>query len=179
MNKSAVAIAVLAVLAPAWAARAAAPSDTLLACGNLTDSQARLQCFDRELAKSRPAAATPPAATKSAAPAAPVATPAAPAAAATATAASFGEEQLTKDQKKPAEPNVMHAKLTTQRELGSSRTYNLFLDNGQVWRHENSDLGTYLKDGDAVTITKGTMGSYRLTLDAGKAKNWIRVTRVR
>ena len=73
----------------------------------------------------------------------------------------------------------MHARLTTQRELGSSRTYNLFLDNGQVWRHENSDLGTYLKDGDAVTITKGTMGSYRLTLDAGKAKNWIRVTRVR
>src|SRR6478735_711154 len=83
MNKSAVAIAVLAALAPAWAARAAAPSDTLLACGDLTDSQARLQCFDRELAKSRPAAATPPAATaKSAAPAAPAAVPAAPAAAA-------------------------------------------------------------------------------------------------
>src|SRR6478609_5195541 len=111
MNKSAVAIAVLAVLAPAWAARAAAPSDTLLACGNLTDSQARLQCFDRELAKSRPAAATPPAAaTTSAAPAtaskapAAVAAPAAATAAAAAPSDSFGQEQLTKDQKKPKEP---------------------------------------------------------------------------
>src|SRR6478736_3311394 len=71
MNKSAVAIAVFAVLTPAWQAQGAAAPDALASCGEITDSQARLQCFDRELAKSRPAAATsPPAAAKSAAPAA-------------------------------------------------------------------------------------------------------------
>src|SRR5688572_15699768 len=77
MKKSAVAIAVFAVLAPAWQAQGAAPNDALAACGEVTDSQARLQCFDRELSKSRPAAA-PAAATTAAPSAAPSAPPAAP-----------------------------------------------------------------------------------------------------
>jgi len=74
----------------------------------------------------------------------------------------------------------MHASLSSQKELGSSRTYNLFLDNGQVWRHENSHLGSYLREGEAITITKASgLGAYRLTRDAGSPKDWIRVTRVR
>jgi len=189
MNKSAVAIAVFAALTPAWQTQAAAPADSLAACGEVTDSQARLQCFDRELAKSRPAAATPPrAAASSAAPASAVPPAAAPAAASTiapaaaaSAAASFGNEQLAlKDQQKVEELRVMHASLSSQKELGSSRTYNLFLDNGQVWRHENSHLGSYLREGEAITITKASgLGAYRLTRDAGSPKDWIRVTRVR
>jgi len=73
----------------------------------------------------------------------------------------------------------MHARLTSQKELGSTRTFNLFLDNGQVWRHEDAPLGAYLRDGDAITITKHSMGVYRLTKDGAKSKNWIKVRRVR
>ena len=176
MKKSAVSLAVFAALTPAWQAQAATPSDPLASCGGITESQARLECFDRELAKSRPAAATPPAAVPKAANPAPAAAPpvVAPAAAASA---SLGDEQL---KKKTDEPRELHARLTSQKELGSSRTYNLFLDNGQVWRHEDSHLGSYLREGEAVTITKASgLGSYRLTRDAGSAKDWIRVTRVR
>jgi hypothetical protein len=57
--------------------------------------------------------------------------------------------------------------------------FNLYLDNGQVWRHEDSVQGEYLRDGEAITIEKGALGSYKLTRDAGKSRNWIRVTRVR
>jgi hypothetical protein len=53
------------------------------------------------------------------------------------------------------------------------------LDNGQAWRHDNETLGEYLRKGEAVTISKGLMGTYRLTRDAGAAKNWIRVARIR
>ena len=73
----------------------------------------------------------------------------------------------------------MHARLTSQKQIGSSRTYNLFLDNGQVWRHEDSHLGSYLREGESITITRATLGSYRLTRDAGSAKDWIKVSRVR
>jgi hypothetical protein len=53
------------------------------------------------------------------------------------------------------------------------------LDNGQTWRHEDQHLGSYLKEGQTVTIRKGSLGSYRLTQDEGASRNWIRVTRVR
>lgn len=74
----------------------------------------------------------------------------------------------------------MHARISSQKEIGSSRIYNVFLDNGQVWRHENTHLGSYLREGEAVTIAQtGALGTYRLTRDAGKEKDWIKVTRVR
>src|SRR5262245_50587247 len=85
MNKL-VAFAVAVALAPAFPATAATPTAGLAACGDIADSPARLQCFDRELAKSRPAATAPAAAT-AAAPAATAPT-AAPAAAAVAPAAA-------------------------------------------------------------------------------------------
>jgi hypothetical protein len=41
-------------------------------------------------------------------------------------------------------------------------------------------MANYLNPGEAVTITRASMGSYRLTLDsAGNGKSWVRVTRVR
>jgi 23S rRNA pseudouridine2605 synthase len=59
------------------------------------------------------------------------------------------------------------------------KVYLVTLDNGQVWRHEDGGMAPYLVPGDAVTISRGAMGSYRLTRDAGKSKDWVRVTRVR
>jgi len=183
MNKSAVTIAVIATLAPAWQLQAAAPPG-LQACGAITDSQARLECFDQELAKSRPAAAAPSATSTAPAPA-PAKTPAAavavaPAAAAPAADASFGAESLApkEQESQPEEQPQLHAKITSLHQQGANNFY-VYLDNGQVWRHEDIHLGSYLRAGDAITITKAKLSSYRLTRDAGASKDWIRTTRVR
>jgi hypothetical protein len=55
----------------------------------------------------------------------------------------------------------------------------VYLDNGQAWKHQDVVLGEYLREGEAITISRAALGSYRLTRDAGKSKNWIRVTRIR
>lgn len=77
-----------------------------------------------------------------------------------------------------AEPGPVKARIVNVRDAGAG-TFVVSLDNGQSWRHEDEYLGSYLRQGEAVTITRSTMGSHRLTRDAGKAKEWIRVTRVR
>jgi hypothetical protein len=100
-----------------------------------------------------------------------------PPAPATATS-SFGQEQITVDKRQAAEDKTLHARLSSQKAAGGGYV-NLYLDNGQVWRHEDRVLGAYLRDGDAVTIEKGALGSYKLSRDEGKSRNWIRVTRVR
>ncbi len=89
-------------------------------------------------------------------------------------ATSFGQEQLTREQRPAPEKEqlTLHAKLSSQKSVGPG-LFNLYLDNGQIWRHEDQVQGSYLKDGDAITIEKGAMGSYKLTRDAGKSRNWI------
>jgi hypothetical protein len=168
----------------AEAAQTAPPTDRLLVCTDLTEAIARLTCFDREMAplvSARRAAVAqpPPVPAPSPAPAsvtAPVA-PAPPAAATAPTAAQFGQEQL-KSRDQDAEPAALHARIASSRR-GGQGTYLLTLDNGQVWRHEEGSQVEYLKVGEAVTITRAAMGSYRLNLDAGNSRNWVRVTRVR
>ncbi len=170
-------------------ARAASPAiDSLVACAGISDSTARLACFDREVAPlARVGAATVPATPPRAAQTRPVPVPTvpptpvarAPAQPASATP-SFGDEQLSREQRpaSTAADLTLHARLTSQKPVGGGYT-NLYLDNGQVWRHQDQVLGAYLRDGDAITIEKGALGSYKLSRDAGKSRNWIRVTRVR
>ena len=78
----------------------------------------------------------------------------------------------------PADDAPLRAHVSSQRPAGTG-VFIVFLDNGQAWRHEDYALGTYLREGDAITISKASMGSYRLTRDGANAKNWIRVTPVR
>jgi hypothetical protein len=178
-------VAAVAAVAIVEAAAASLSVDQLVACAGITDSAVRVACYDREVAPlarevaeraraSSPAAPTPTAVPMPAPPA--TATPAT----ATTPAPSFGEEQLTREQRPAPEKEelTLHARLSSQKPVGAG-LFNLYLDNGQVWRHEDQVLGSYLKDGDAVTIEKGALGSYKLTRDAGKSRNWIRVTRVR
>src|SRR5262249_25467458 len=153
--------------------------DQLVACSGVTDSAVRLACYDRlarEVAAraraSSPAAPSPP----------PVAAPApatvpAPATAVTP-APSFGQEQLAREQRAAPEKDelTLHARLSSQKSVGGGR-FDLYLDNGQIWRHEDSVLGFDLRDGDAITIKKGALGSYKLSRDTGKWRDWIRVTR--
>lgn len=202
MQKRIVILAVGASLAMPAVQAAGLSLDQLVACAAITESSARLACYDREVAplarqvaapgpssaSRQPAAPTPvPAASTAPLPvpgptvsATPIARgPAAPAAPATP-APSFGDEQLSRERRPAAaaEEQVLHAHLTSQSPAGGG-LFNLYLDNGQVWRHQDQMLGPYLRDGEAITIEKGALGSYRLTRDAGKSRNWIRVTRVR
>lgn len=179
MNKSAITFLLAAAASPGWPADSSGPAlDSLIACSAIQDAGGRLACFDREIA---PLAATRP---RAARPAAVVTAPPAPAQPRPETTPgparpSFGEEQLNASQRAPdGDEQVMHAHISELKPAGSGR-FLVTLDNGQVWFHEDAFLGGYLKKGEAVTITRATLGAYRLTRDAGQAKNWIRVTRVR
>ncbi len=180
MNKPVICLA-LAMAATAGVAAESPPGlDRLVDCASLKGSRERLACFDQEiapLAKARatgsaPVAAVAPPSRQAPAPSTPAIAPAAP-------GAAFGREQLAPKLQPvvPDDEQTLHASITELRQTGSS--FIVTLDNGQAWRHDNQALGEYLRKGEAVTISKGALGSYRLTRDAGAAKNWIRVTRIR
>jgi hypothetical protein len=186
MKKSVVSLLLVAVACPALPAE---PSfDRLVGCADVKDSRDRLACFDREvaplaIARSRPApiSAPPPVARNSLSPAVPIAAPTPPASAPLPVPkTSFGEEQLQpKDRTStPADEQALHARIERIRAVSGS-DFIVYLDNGQAWQHQDAVLGGYLRVGEPITITKGTLGSYRLTRDAGQSKNWIRVTRIR
>lgn len=176
---------------------AAEPLAGVLACRAITDSAARLACFDRETA----ALAGAPALSSAAAPTAPAA-PAAPAAAATpennaapaiASAAprsaapvldaqqSFGlsgsaiaanEEAVGA---RPAKLAKIEGRIIALALAGNGRT--LFtLDNTQVWRQLESDGDMLAKLGDSASISRGLLGSYWLQLKNGRG---CKVTRVK
>ncbi|MEJ0099241.1 MAG: hypothetical protein WDO12_05615 [Pseudomonadota bacterium] len=163
MKKRAVCLLLLAAVAPTFAAETAPPPG-FAACAAMQDAAQRLACFDQQMA---PRAAP-------AKPAAPAAQPA-PAA---STAPSLGDDDL---RKKPgaaeAAPDV-HATITRLTNAGST-SFMVYLDNGQIWRHDDTYLGPFLRVGEAITITSGTLGSYRMTRDKSNSHNWIRVSRVR
>lgn len=193
MKKSLLALAIATACASAVAAEPAATLERLAACSAIADRDQRLACFDREIApvargrttppaaptaqRSNPAPTPQPRAQTAPAPAAPPVASAPPA----APQKSFGEEQLDPKRRatQPAEEDLtLHARITELRKIGAS-AFAVTLDNGQVWRHEDGHLGSYLREGEAVTLRKGTLGSYRLTRDEGASRDWIRVTRVR
>ncbi len=192
MKKPAVSVVLAAMALPAWSADAGV--DRLVNCADIRDSGERLACFDREVAPlararmaSAPTPTSPPlaavAAPRSVLPPAPTPAPAASPSASPpsspASASTFGAEQLAKPRVADDEPaQVLHAKISALR-AGASGSFVVTLDNGQAWRHEDQHQGSFLKVGEAITIQKGTLGSYRLTRDVGAARNWIRVTRIR
>src|SRR5688572_22322762 len=121
-------VAAVAAMAMVEAGAASLSEDRLVACAGITDSALRVACYDREVAPlarevaeraraSGPAAPTPP----------PVPTPApatvstpAPTTA-TTPAPSFGEEQLTREQRPAPEKEelTLHARLSSQKTVGA------------------------------------------------------------
>ena len=170
--------------------RASDPLAGVLACRDLTDAAARLACFDRETASLARASAAPVAESKAEAPP----TAAAPiAAAATPTTAAAPAPSLTPEQKfglstsaivakeqgaatHAAKETKLQARITALALAGDGRT--LFtLDNSQVWRQLEADgTDVMARLGDAVTISRGLLGSYWLQLKAGRG---CKVTRLR
>lgn len=165
-------------LAVALPCAGAEPLSAVLACRAITDTTARLACFDRETAAL--AAQTIPAGAATAATATTAAIAAAPAPpldaqqrfglsdgaiAAKETAAAI---RLPKETKLQA--HVAGLSLT-----GNGRT--LFtLDNAQVWQQLESDGDMLARLGDSVTISRAALGSYWLQLKSGRG---CRVTRLR
>jgi hypothetical protein len=171
MNGRMVCAAIAAVAATAWSAESPRGlNERLVVCADIAETAPRLACFDREVAPLRAAARGQGAVVATPSPA-PVVPP----------RPALDEEQLRRSGAEVAAQDAsetVQARITELRQLGAD-VYLVSLDNGQTWRHDNAALGAYLRVGDAVTISKGKLGTYRLVRDAGKAKDWIRIARVR
>jgi hypothetical protein len=188
--KKSIALMAMAASLPVFGAQPAA-TDPVQACAEIIDSTARLACFDRAASgAARPAQAglagagtqqSPPSPSPLQTPSLPPTTGSSPpngdVAPAAARPPDFGDEQFAQ-RRDGASAEVLRARIAKSQGLGGGR-YLITLDNGQAWRHESASMAEQLREGEAVSIRKATLGSYRLTLDAGKAKNWVRVSRVR
>jgi hypothetical protein len=206
MNKPLLSLALTLSCTAAWAADAPPLPAKVAACGSIADAQQRVACYDREIAalSKAPTAATPaapaaPPAARSVTAAAPPSPPAAAVAPAPATAPapapapapaaksatplasvlSFGQELISKkDRPDPKAPDqLLHAQVKEAREVRPGE-YRITLDNDQVWSQPEPKFGLTLKAGDAITIGKAAMGSYRLWRDQDGSKSWVRVTRI-
>jgi len=154
-----------ASIAPLYAAE---PLAGLLACRELSDAATRLVCFDRETATleantaARAAASTRPV---------PALDP----------KQQFGlPEQTVAQQEVAAGTRAVDTAAIEGHISQLSHTANgraiFTLDNGQVWRQVVNDADVLAKPGDAVTISRGVLGSYWLQT---KSKRGCKVTRVR
>jgi hypothetical protein len=146
----------------------AEPLAALMACRALTDTTARLACFDRESASLDLKAASATAA----------ATPHAPP---LDSKQQFGlPERSVATQEiaagtRAAEATTIEAHIT-QLSQGTNGRFTYALDNAQIWRQLGSTGDLLLKTGDAVTISRGTLGSYWMQ---GAGKRGCKVARVR
>jgi len=162
--------------------------DALLTCRSLADPTARLACFDRETATLSSEAAGPAARASAphAAAAPSAAAPAAPAPPAAPAGQPDPQKQFGLPEKKVAAQEVaagtraadaaqVEAHITQLAPAGDQRLV-FTLDNGQVWRQLSVQGEMLAKAGDAVTISRGMLGSYWLRLNSGRG---CKVTRLR
>lgn len=164
-----------------------APAE-LLACANVQDNFARLACYDRlnpprgamaaqaaEAPKAAPAPAPAPVHPPAAAAAVAAAPVAAPTISASSAEAEFGlSERARRDQNERAEVDHIVAKVASVSERPRGELL-LKLDNGQTWTQTERRLGTLIKEGETVTISRGALGSFMLTSEAGVATRVRRV----
>jgi hypothetical protein len=153
---------------------AAQPLADVLACRSLSDSAARLACFDRVTADldanaiPAPAAAAAPAVT--APPAAPILDP----------KQQFGlpEKSVVKQEvaagTRASDAAKIDAHITNISRTANGRTL-FMLDNDQVWRQLLAEGIVLAKRGDPVTISRGLLGSYWLQMKDGRG---YKVTRL-
>jgi hypothetical protein len=110
------------------------------ACTRLADDPARLSCYDSAMGRSKPgASATKPQWV--------------------APTAAVGAEARAK----PELPKEFSAHVREVTPLPAG-LYRLALDNGQVWETTQSTSALVFKENDAVTITRGSLGSHHISL---------------
>jgi hypothetical protein len=182
----------LGAAGPVWADESLS---RLLACRDLADAKARLACFDREAAALSSASAAPlppssaasrPAAPTSITPAAAGTTPAAPVAAPAQPAAvldpqqKFGLAEKAVAAKevaagtRAADASKIEAHITQLKQAADGHIV-FSLDNDQVWRQLNAEGELLAKQGDAVTISRGALGSYWLQIKSGRGCKVMRL----
>jgi hypothetical protein len=164
----------------------------LLACRSITDSAARLACFDRETA----ALASVPAESLAAVPGAPAASPSAAAPAASQSVAapsapehparaldaqqSFGlsGSAIAANEEaagaRPAKLAKIESRVVGLSLTGNGRTV-FTLENSQMWRQLESDGDMLAKLNDVATISRGVLGSYWLQLKSGRGCKVMRI----
>jgi hypothetical protein len=187
-------------LAGASLARAADTQAGLAACRDLTDAAARLACYDREAAGLPRTPTVPPPAHRGPAAAASGSPPppAAPGGSApTATTVENGAQaaaaapKLTPEQQfglpahkvadlevaagtRPREAQMIEAHIAVVTPRLDGHTV-FRLDNQQVWQQLTTDSDPLVKQGQAVTISRGLLGSYWLQFESGRG---CKVTRL-
>jgi hypothetical protein len=113
------------------------------ACTRLGDDAARLSCYDTAMGRLKSAPPT--------------------AAAVTETQAKFGDDGRLHTQAKPSLPKTLSAQVREVTVLPAG-LYRLALDNGQVWDTTQANTALAFKANDAVTITRGSLGSHQISL---------------
>jgi hypothetical protein len=152
----------------------AADLDKLLACRDLSAAEVRLACFDRESEALMREPAASLAATQAPTGAAAATAPLSPEQKFGLSGAAIAAKEAGGNP--PEKESKLQARITALAVTGDGRT--LFtLDNLQVWRQLQADGTDVLaRLGDAVTISRGMLGSYWLQLKSGRG---CRVTRLR
>jgi hypothetical protein len=122
------------------------------ACTRLGDDAARLSCYDTAMGvlKSASGAAKP----QSAPPAEVVGTP---------PLAKFGDDGRFHTEAKTPLPKNLSAQVREVTLLPAG-LYRLALDNGQVWDTTQAASALAFKANDAVTISRGLLGSHQISL---------------
>jgi len=159
-------LALAPLACPAQPAGATSPG-SLRECAQLPSDAERLACYDRLAGRASPAAAAPQpaAAPASAAPAPVAAAPASPivpaAGSAPATPAPAGASFGLYSAEHPKPPPVTPALETRVMSLGHSPSgrMTVTLEGGALWELLD-DTDPLLAAGDAVSITRATLGSY-------------------
>ena len=171
---------------------AAEPLVPLFACRSITDSAARLACFDRETAALASVPATSLAAAPAAQPSSAASTvPAASQAAAVPSAAEHPARVLDAQQSfglsgsaiaaneeaagaRPAKLAKLESRIVGLSLTGNGRTV-FTLENAQMWRQLESDGDMLAKLNDVATVSRGVLGSYWLQLKSGRGCKVMRI----
>jgi hypothetical protein len=166
----------------------AAPDDdsggAIAACAALKDRDARLACFDALSGALKPAATPPPVPAIVPPPAAPafVALPPPKPAPATAqtTPEVFGSESLPAEASPDAAPPLDSISAAVAKvSFGPTGRFTVVLDNGQVWQQltGDTDKARFPSDTVMVTISRGLIGSYNLSI--GDSAKTFKVRRIK
>jgi hypothetical protein len=179
-------VAAAACAVPALAMGAEDLAAAVRACSTEPNDGRRLVCYDRAVGHvqapepaASPRAAAPPVAPEPGA--APAAATAATSAAAAPAEDNFGRERqlaYEEDQKREeatrAVGELQSSIAGIEKRMDGLMTFTL--DNGQVWRQVRPDSKFSIKQGDAIRIQPGSLGSFILS---GPTKKSTRVTRVK
>jgi hypothetical protein len=138
--------------------------DSLRSCVKIAGDTERLACFDREIAR-LPSSAAKPGGT---------------AAIALSPEQKLGlsssrVQQLESPSSQAPPPTELHAHILST-SLAADGLQNFVLDNAQVWHQTVPKSDLLVRQGDAVTISAGALGSFWLSTDKHHS---VRVKRVR